>query len=158
MKLKYKPVNKSGMTMTEVMVGVIIMALVLIPSLNVIVRQTTSVTATRDHLMATFVGQKVIETARSFKYEYLDIERFPATSTERVKTFEHIMNNDSSKKIVKLNEIEYKIVDLKVAGVRNKNDLSQIPCLSLLSFGIEYKSKEGRNNRLDLSTAIAQQE
>ncbi|MBF0543485.1 MAG: hypothetical protein HQM08_03580 [Candidatus Riflebacteria bacterium] len=153
-----KMMKYSGMTMVEIMVGVIIMALVLIPSLNVIINQTQTVSSTRDHLLATFMGQKIIEIARTCRFEYLAQDHFPATSSERLKSLEYIMKNDPVKRVERINDIDYRVVDFKITEVKNKNDLTQPSTLALLSFAIEYTPKDGKNHRLDISTAIAQQE
>ena len=44
--------KNQGLSMVEVMIGVILLALMVIPSLNVITSKTRTVTATRDHSLA----------------------------------------------------------------------------------------------------------
>ncbi|MBR4329616.1 MAG: hypothetical protein IKP71_07160, partial [Candidatus Riflebacteria bacterium] len=64
--------NKKAVSMVEIMIGVLLLALILIPSLNVIIGQTQTVTATRDHAQAAFIAEKVIEIARSYPFDMLE--------------------------------------------------------------------------------------
>lgn len=149
---------KQGVSMIEVLIGVIILALILIPSLNAIISQTRTVTATRDHTQAVFVAQRVLETARTYRFEQLDKERTGITPAEANLTLEHLMQTDATKNRSMINGIEYKIVDFKVEGVKNKVDPSAVPTLVLVSFGVDYLGKDNRGHRLDITTALTQQE
>ncbi|MBF0502516.1 MAG: prepilin-type N-terminal cleavage/methylation domain-containing protein [Candidatus Riflebacteria bacterium] len=150
--------NRTGMSLIEVMIGVIILALVLIPSLNVIVSETRTVTATRDHLSAVFVGQRVLETARTFRYDFLDADRYTAGSAEQKRTLEWQMINDPAKNKMTVNGIDFKVSDFKIEPVKNKNDPSAAPIMVLMSYTIDYIGKDSHNHRLDVTTALARQE
>ena len=144
--------------MIEVLIGAVILALILIPSLNVIISETRTVTATRDHTQAVFVAQRVIETARTYRFEQLDKDKPGLSSTDTNQTLEYQMLNDPAKNRTTINGIEYKVVDFKIEGVRNKVDGNASPTLALVSFGVDYLGKDGRAHRLDIATALTQQE
>lgn len=153
--------NQSGMSMVEIMIGVILLALIIIPSLNVISSQTQTVTATRDHSQAAFVAQKLQEAMRSYRFNLLDADQYNSDPVMQKKTFEwKLKNADELKKHV-INGIEY-IVDpalTSVDPVKMKNsDPTTPPSAYLVRFSITYKSKDGRNHRLNISTAISQRE
>ncbi|MFZ2961350.1 MAG: hypothetical protein WA705_31120 [Candidatus Ozemobacteraceae bacterium] len=150
--------NRSGMSLVEILIGVIILALVLIPSLNVIISETRTVTATRDNLSAVFVGQRVLETARTFRFDFLDAERYPSGSAEQKRTLEWQMNNDPVRNKMTVNGIDFKIVDFKIEPVKNKTDTSAEATMVLVSYGVDYTGKDARGHRLDVTTALAQQE
>ena len=68
--------KKHGVSMVEIMIGVFLLALILIPSLNVVISQTQTVTKTRDHSQAAFLAQKIFETAHSFSFRLLDADQY----------------------------------------------------------------------------------
>lgn len=144
--------------MIEVLIGIIILALILIPSLNVIISETRTVTATRDHTQAVFVAQKTLENARTCPFSQLDKDRAGLSSTEVNQTFEYQMLNDTAKNRTTINGIEYRIVDFKIEGVKNKLDANAVPALVLISFGVDYTGKDARGHRLDITSALTQQE
>jgi len=79
---------RNGMSMIEIMIGVILLALIVVPSLNVIISQTKTVTATRDHSQAAFVAQKIQETCRSYRFDMIEADQYASKPAEQKKTFE----------------------------------------------------------------------
>ena len=102
--------NRSGMSMVEIMIGVILLALIIVPSLNVIVSQTQTVTATRDHSQAAFVAQKLQEICRSYSFDMIEADQYAADAVKQKKTFEWKLKNDDAMKKQTINGIDY-IID-----------------------------------------------
>jgi len=153
--------NKQGLSMVEVMIGAILLALIVIPSLNVISTQTQTVTATRDHSQAAFVAQKLQEIMRSYRFNMLDADQYDADHTRRNRTFEWKLKNSDELKRHVINGIEYLIdpAQTSVEPVKLKNtDPASPPTAYLVRFSITYKSKDSRNHLLNVSTAISQRE
>ena len=123
-----------------------------------ILSDTRSVKATRDHVSAAFLAQKMFETARSFKFELLDSEQYSSEPDKQKKTLEWILKNDTNMNQQKINGILYKITNVNIEPVKNKNAVDDPWFLVLFSFAIEYQSPDGRSHRLDLATGIAQEE
>lgn len=147
--------------MIEIMIGVILLALIIVPSLNVIVSQTQTVTATRDHSQAAFVAQKLQEICRSYSFDLIEADQYAADQVKQKKTFEWKLKNDNELKKQLINGIEY-IVDpdkTRIDPVPNQFATGNpAPTLYLFKFSITYLGKDKRNHRLDISTAIAQRE
>lgn len=149
--------KKFGLSMVEVMIGVILLALIVIPSLNVITSKTRTVTATRDHSQAAFVAQKVQETARAFKFDLLDSDQYVSNPTMQKKTYEWKLKNEDEYRRHVLNGIEYLIDEVAIDPVFNKEDPdpNQAIILLLFKFTVKYKGKDGRDHNLRINTAIA---
>lgn len=147
--------HQHGMSMVEVMIGVIILALVLIPSLNVIIYETKSVNATRDHTQASFFAQKIIESAHACKFELLEAEQYTDPAIQKT-TFEYALNNDDSIRTETINGITYEIpkTKAKIKYATNKNDPTITPNMVYLSFRVEYKGQDQKTHSLDIFTAI----
>lgn len=150
-----KHTNYFGITITEILIGVIILALVLLPSLTVILSETKAVKATRDHTMAAFYAQLILETARNYQFKYLDADQY-SDPNEKQKTFEYALNN--TLKTRKINGIKYEIIDASVDPVKSKVDPAAQPSVMLVKFAVAYTGLDGRNHRLDVYTAIGQEE
>ena len=147
--------KKYGMSMVEVMIGAILLALMIIPSLNVILSQTQTVTATRDHSQAAYVAQKIQEMCRGYKFSFIDKDNCAGDPKE---TFEwKLCNLDEFKKHT-LNGITYEITNVKIDPSINKETPAMPPFLYLLQFQIKYKGKDRREHLLEISTAISRRE
>lgn len=152
---------RTGMSMIEIMIGVILLALIVVPSLNVIISQTQTVTATRDHSQAAFVAQKIQEICRSYSFDMIEADQYSSEPATQQKTFEwKLKNNDELRKHV-INGIEY-IIDPTKTLVDPVPDQfltgNPAPTVYLVRFSITYIGKDKRSHRLDISTAIAQRE
>lgn len=147
---------RNGVSIVEILIGIIILALVLIPSLTVILSDTKAVTATRDHTMAAFVAQNILETARNYKFAYLEADQYAGKPDMQQKTFEYALKNQLKERTI--NGIKYEIKDALVDPVKNALAPNEPPIMVLIKFAVEYKGLDGRNHRLDISTAIAQEE
>ena len=154
---------RSGMSMVEIMIGVILLALIIVPSLNVIVSQTQTVTATRDHSQAAFVAQKLQEICRSYSFDMIEADQYDSNPDKKKKTFEwKLKNTDELKKHV-INGIEYIVDDNEKMTridplLKAADNSGQPPVAYLFKFSITYLGKDKRNHRLNISTAIAQRE
>lgn len=153
--------QNQAMSMVEIMIGVILLALIIIPSMNVISSQTQTVTATRDHSQAAFVAQKIQEILRSYRFNLIESDQYSSDTAKQKKTFEwKLKNADELRKHV-INNIEY-LIDPGLTSVDPvvlaNSDPSNPPMAYLVKFSITYKSKDGRNHRLNVSTAISQRE
>ncbi len=149
-----------GMSMVEIMIGVVLLALIVVPSLNVIISQTQTVTATRDHSSAAFVAQKIQEVCRSFKFDMLDADQYTDEARKK-KTFEWKIKNDDEYRKQTVNGIDYLIVPEETAIDPVLTDAAgpgSIPNVYLLKFTVAYEGKDKRNHRLKISTAISQRE
>ncbi len=156
--------NKKAMSMIEIMIGVMLLALILIPSLNVIIGQTQTVTATRDHAQAAFLADKIIEIARSYPFDMLDEEHHaqssdPNSADKAKKTFEHRMKNEEKYNTFEVNGITYKVnpQTISVDPIKVKDAAeNDIPTVYALFYTIEYTGKDGRQHSLDIHTILAQ--
>ena len=152
---RYWP-SMAGMSMVEIMIGVIILALVLIPSLNVILSETRAVTGTRDHTMAAFVAQNLLETARNYKFAYIEADQYAGKPDIQKTTFEYALTHDLKERTV--NRIKYEVKDARIDPVKNTISPGDPPILLLVKFAIEYTGSDQRQHRLDVSTALVKQE
>ncbi|GAB4275290.1 MAG: hypothetical protein Kow0029_16260 [Candidatus Rifleibacteriota bacterium] len=152
--------NKYGMSMVEIIIGVILLALIVVPSLNVINTKTQTVTATRDHAQAAFVAQKIQEMARAFKFEFIEADRYASNPELQRRTFEWKLKNDEEFKKHNLNGIDYNIEDVAIDPVLNSEDPDpdQIPIVYLLQFTIRYHGKDNRDHEMSINTAISQRD
>ncbi len=153
--------HNKGMSMVEIMIGVILLALIVVPSLNVIISQTHTVTATRDHSQAAFVAQKIQETCRSYKFDLIEAEQYASNAVQQKKTFEWKLKNDDELRKQVINGIEYIIDPDKTSIDPVPNQFATgnpAPTVYLFKFSITYVGKDKRDHRLDISTAIAQRE
>lgn len=144
--------------MVELMIGVLLLALILVPSLNVMIGQTQAVNATRDHSQAAFLAERILETARSFDFKMLDEER-PDNEEDKKKTLEHRLKNDPEYNKYFINDIEYNLdpdftsVDpIEVSGALEDS----LPTVYALKYSIVYTGKDGRNHRLNIHTVLSQ--
>ena len=144
--------------MVEVMIGVILLALIVIPSLNVIGTKTKTVTATRDHSQAAFVAQKIQETARAFKFALLEADQYSSEPQKQKTTFEWKLKNDDDYRKHSLNGIDYQIEEVAVDAVENKLDSTQASNLCLFKFAVKYTGKDRREHVLRINTAISRRE
>ena len=143
------------------MIGVLLLALILVPSLNVVISQTQTVTATRDHSQAAFLADKILETARSFPFKMLDSDRYESNADEYKKTFEYKLWNDSDFNTYKINNITYTISSDKdytsIDAISVKDAASdELPNLYAFKCRILYKGKDGRDHHLDVHTILSQ--
>ena len=147
--------------MIEIMIGVLLLALILIPSLNVIIGQAQTVTSTRDHAQAAFLAEKILEIARSYPFDMLEEERHnnDNDSSKKEKTFEYRLKNKEEYNTHVVNGITYKI-DPKgvfIDPITTKNaDKDSIPNICAVKFTIQYTGKDGRDHHLDIHTILAQ--
>lgn len=150
--------KRNGMSMIEIMIGVILLALIIVPSLNVITSKTRTVTATRDHSQAAFVAQKIQEMARAFKFDLLDSDKYSSDLQMQKKTYEWKLKNQDEYKRHNLNGIDYLIEDVAIDPALNKEDAdpNQPAILYLFRFTVKYKGKDGRDHQLRINTAISQ--
>lgn len=152
--------NKTGMSMIEVIIGIVLLSLIVVPSLRVINTKTKTVAATRDHSQAAFVAQKVQEIARAFKFSLLEADQYSSNSQLQEKTFEWKIKNQDDLRKHTINGIDYLIEDVFLDPVLNSEitDPNQIPLLYLLQFTIKYKGKDTRDHVLSINTAISQRD
>lgn len=150
--------STSAMSMVEIMIGVILLALMIVPSLNAILSQTKTVTSTRDHSQAAFVVQKLQEVLRSYNFRMIEADQYSSDPVKQKKTFEwKLKNSDELKKHV-INGIEYLIDPDEVKIDKVKNTLEgpdQVAAAYLVRFAINYTSKDGRPHTIKISTAIS---
>ena len=121
------------------MVGLVIMAVVLFPTLSAIMSETKTVTGTREHSQAAFLGQRIIETARTYNFEKL---------SEFVTEYQN--------KIFKFNQVEYKVENLVLADVKTKDPPDKIAA-KMVTFSLKYTSQR-HDMSLDLRTVIGRHE
>jgi len=151
-----------GMSMVEIMIGVIILALVLIPSLNVIIAETKTVNATRDHTQASFFAQKILESAHTCKFELLEADQYDSDPATQKTTFEYALKNNDDIRTETINGIKYEVVNDdnkdKVKYAADKNDPSVRPNMVFLSFTVKYTGQDKQNHTLDIHTAISKRQ
>ena len=146
-----------GLSMVEIMIGVIILALAVIPSLNVIFSETKTVVATRDYSQAAFIGQQIMEKARSYAFRFLDQDNTELTADEKKRTLEYRMQNEAAENTISVNGIVYSVEEFKVTPVPKKGEPDFKP-LALVSYKIRFKGKDNKNHELEINTAISKQE
>ncbi|MBQ3643373.1 MAG: hypothetical protein II961_02135 [Candidatus Riflebacteria bacterium] len=151
--------NKKAVSMIEIMIGVMLLALILVPSLNVIIGQTQTVTATRDHAQAAFIAEKILETAKSYSFDMLDEERQKDDDAKKKNTYEYRLKNDEKYNTFVTNGITY-VIDPEATSIdpikiKNAND-DTIPNVYAFKYSIKYTAKDGREHHLDISTILAQ--
>lgn len=151
--------NKQGVSMVEIMIGVLLLALILLPSLNVMISQTQTVTKTRDHSQAAFLAQKIFEIAHSSGFNMLDAERYPNDPEKQKKTLEYKLKNDTNYNTYKMNGITYTLdkdytsID-PIKTTEASNDT--LPVLYALKYRIVYTGKDNREHHLDIQTLLSQ--
>ena len=153
---------RKAVSLVEVMIGVFLLALILVPSLNVVISQTQTVTSTRDHSQAAFLADKILETAKAWNFNMLDEDRFTSEDTKK-KTLEYRLRdeNDSEYNTYPLNGITYSIssdknytsIDPITAINANPDDL---PVSYAFKYRIEYIGKDVRDHHLDIHTILSQ--
>lgn len=149
------------MSMVEIMIGVILLTLIVVPSLQVLVGQTKSVTATRDHSSAAFVAQQVQELCRSFKFDMIEADQYSSDAVKQKKTFEWKLKNDDDYSKYVVNSVEYLIdqdysrIDL-IKGLHDGPNTA--PMALAFRFAINYTGKDQREHRLEISTVITRRE
>lgn len=146
-----------GLSMVEIMIGVIILALAVIPSLNVIFSETKTVVATRDYSQAAFIGQQIMEKARSYSFRFLDQDDTTLSTDEKNRTLEYRMQNEAAENTIPINGVTYTIEEFKVTPVPKKGDANFKPIV-LVSYKIRFKGKDNKNHELEINTAISKQE
>jgi len=150
--------DRPGMSMVEVMIGVIILALVLIPSMNVIISETKTVNATRDHTQASFFAQKILESAHACKFDLLDADQYNDDPVTQKTTFEYALKNNEEFRTETINGIKYEVVkkmdDDLVKFAADKNDPAVRPNMVFLSFTVKYTGQDKNSHTLDIHTAI----
>lgn len=153
--------NRNGMSMVEVMIGVLLLALILLPSLNVIIGKTQTVSTTRDHAQAALVAQKLQEICRSYSFNMIEADQYKSDNLNEEKTFEWKLLNTPELSQTTLNGITYKVVQENTSIDPLKNSLTDddsYPSVYLFRLELKYKGKDGRDHFLNVSTAIAQRE
>ena len=153
--------HAAAMSMVEIMIGVLLLTLIVVPSLHVIVGQTKTVTATRDHSSAAFVAQKVQEICRSFQFDMIEADQYSSDAAKQKKTFEWKLKNDDEYRQHVVNDITYLIEpsDTRIDPIKGKHDGANTPPVALaFHFTITYTSKDQRSHRLEISTAITRRE
>ncbi|HOY67414.1 MAG TPA: hypothetical protein PLP29_11025 [Candidatus Ozemobacteraceae bacterium] len=149
---------RGGMSMVEIMIGVIILALILIPSLNVIISETKTVTATRDHTQASFFAQQILEAARACPFDLLDADQYNTDENTKKKTFEYALNTNDEIRKGTINGITYEVKQPKIKFAADKSDASNRPNMVYLSFRVEYKGQDTKTHTLDVFTAISKRQ
>lgn len=157
--MKNRFLGSHGMSLVEVMIGAMILALAVVPSMTVIFRETRTVTATRDHLSAALWGQKLLEITRNYRFDLLDADAdgIAGVSGMPEKTLEWALKQDPTLNRETINNIEYTVVNVKVDPVRNVQAPTRQPIMMLVSFGVAYTGADGRPHVLDVATAIFQE-
>ena len=150
--------SKTGLSMIEVMIGVILLALIIVPSLNVIMSQTQTVAGTREHTQAALLAQKIQEIARSYRFDLISMQQYNDDPDKQQKTFEWRVNNTDELKKHVINNIEYTIENLNIEPAENMYESEQIPVLYMISFDINYTGSNGKEHRLNIATAISKRE
>lgn len=153
--------NKNGMSMVEIMIGVVLLALILLPSLNVIIGKTQTVSSTRDHAQAALVAQRLQEICRSYSFNMIEADQYKSDNLNEEKTFEWKLLNTPELNEITLNGITYKVVQENTSIDPVKTSLTtedSFPSVYLFKLELKYIGKDGRDHFLNISTAIAQRE
>ena len=153
-----------GMSIIEVLIGVIILALILIPAMSVISHGTQTVSATREHLEAVYMAQRVIEIGRTFDFQHLAKAQHTAAAEQKL-TFEYDAGFDDNtdpldrvKQKEQINGVIYEIKDFKIEQLSDRNTTTNKVPMMVYSFAIEYLSRDKKPHRLDASSAIVRKE
>lgn len=160
-----KSFHRLGMSIVEVCIGVILLALILIPSMNVLSHGTATVTATRDHLEAVYMAQRVMEAARTYDFNFLAISQ-QSGSAEQQKTFEYDAKNDSADPLDRvkqkevINGITYEIetATFAIQQGKNRSDANANVPVVAYRFSIVYTSRDGKKHELPVSAAISRRQ
>jgi len=137
--MPYTAYKRSGFSLTELMIGVFIMAIVLFPTLTAIMGESKTVTGTREHSQAAFLGQRIIETARTYNFEKLN----DFASEYQAKSFT-------------FNGVVYQIQNLLLSDIKTKDPPDKIAARKL-TFSLKFTSQK-HDMSLDLVTVIARHE
>ena len=148
-----------AMSMVEVMVGIVLLSLIVIPSLQVIVGETRTVTSTRDNVMASTVAQQIMEKARTFQFSLQAEDDYskPSDLPMRKRTYEWQLKNLPSENQIKINNVLFKIKEVRIDPIGNKHDPNSQKILNLFSFAVEYSPGGGEVHSLDVETALPRQ-
>lgn len=152
--------NKNGVSMIEIMIGVLFLALILLPSLNVIIGKTQTVSATRDHAQAALVAQRLQEICRSYSFDMIEANQYNSDIPTMEKTFEWKLLNTPELNNITMNGISYKVTPAGTSIDPIKNGTTSIspPAVYLFKLTLNYQAKDRKNHTLTVSTAIAQRE
>jgi len=150
--------TNNGMSIVEVMIGVILLALIIVPSLNVIMSQTQTVTSTRDHSQAAFLAQRIQEICRSYSFKLVEADQYSSDPNTQKKTFEWKLKNSDKLNKYESNGITYHVTNVLIDPVVNSFSPSDPTVMYLVHFSIEYLGQDRRNHRLDIDTAISKRE
>ncbi|MBI3038151.1 hypothetical protein HYY75_03735 [bacterium] len=131
--------HRNAFSLAEIMVGIVIMAVIFFPTLTAIMSETKTVTGTRDHSQAAFLGQRILETARTYNFEKLD--KFA---------------DEYRGKVFKFNEVDFKIENIDLSEIKTKDPPGKIAAKKL-TFSIKYTSQR-RDLSLDLASVIGRHE
>ena len=151
--------KQNGMSMIEVMIGVFLLALILLPSLNVITSQTKTVNSTRDHAQVSFIAQNIIEQCRSYQFDLIEADHHTEDNKKGI-TFEYKLLNtdDPTLNKITMNGIEY-IVNKEKTKIDYIDDNNKVDTpVVLFKLVIDYKGQDGKDHDFDVSTAIFQRE
>jgi prepilin-type N-terminal cleavage/methylation domain-containing protein len=131
--------GKSGFSLTEIMIGVLIMAVAILPAIMVITSESRTVTGTREHSQAAYLGQRIIETARTFHFDKL-----PEFASEyQAKSFT-------------FHGVRYQVEGLTLTDIRT-NDPVDVVAARKLSFSLKFTSRN-HDLSLDLIAIITRHE
>ncbi len=153
--------NTKGVSLIEVLIRVILLVLILVPSLNVVISQTQTVTSTRDHSQAAFIADKILELAKACKFEMLDSDTYENEPDKQQKTFEYKLRNDPNYNTFEENGITYTINTDKnftdIAPIYTIGaDPDDIPSVYGFKYRIDYIGKDGKSHCLDIQTVLSQ--
>lgn len=143
------------------MVGVILLTLILLPSLNVIIGKTRSVGATRDHAQAALIAQNHIETCRAHAFNLIAADSNTTDTSLLEKTFHWKLLNQSAYSDVLMNGIHYKVdkANTLITPVKSKVLPADAPPTAyLFKLTLNYDSKDGKSHIFSVSTVISQRE
>ncbi len=150
-----------GFSMVEIAVGVIILALVMIPAFNVISGGAKTVVSTKDQNQAVFIAQQVMERARSFPFDSLAFDHDGLSNEAKLRTFEHEMKNNPEFNSFNINGINYRVVnlDIKEIGSKFSKNKEGKKSSALISFEVEYEGKNRqKRHSLEFHSVLAKQE
>jgi len=159
------------MSIVETLVGIIILALVLIPGLNVLISGTKSIRATRDHVLAAYFAHRALETVRSYPFDSLVRQQWPDGSIEAEMTLQSDMEGkkggttgfsltEKLKAYEQINWVIYEVVNPKIE-LCSTDGPARKPSEALfakISFQVRFTTPDGRIQTLDVATARARGE
>jgi type II secretory pathway pseudopilin PulG len=155
-------IKRNGLTMIEIMVGVILLTLILLPSLNVIISKTRSVGATRDHAQAALIAQNLIEACRAHTFDLIEADQYNTKDPlKKEKTFEWKLLNSPELNDTLMNGINYRVdpANTFIDPIKSKLLPADAPDTAyLFKLTLNYSSKDGKAHIFSLSTVIAQRE